>query len=458
MHDEIIVYQDDPTENNTQLQQPDKPDRNIRTWVKRIVILIVLAVLAVAAFVLFNLFKVSVSPFSFGHLKGESEGRVNIMLLGVGDPGHDAAALSDTNIILSVDTKNHQAAIIGIPRDLRVRIPGFGYGKINNANAQGGIPVAKQVYENTFDVPIHYYVKANFTGLKQVVDAVGGVDVKNAYQLSDPQYPCDKNQYRSCGFKLAAGDHHLNGTDALKFVRCRKGTCGDDFGRAERQQQVLQSIRSEATSAGTIANPVALGKLITAAGDNIDTDLSVNNMLRLNDLTKPQKDKQGKSLPTKIFNIVLSLNPDGFLIQSPTSSDLLPDGGDFTAIQQFIQGIFKFGPIWTEHPTVMIENGTTTPGIAAKLEKQITSDGYSVNVVATTNALKRDYPTTQIIDHTLGKRPYTAAYFTSLLKVPVSQPATALKTPPADIEIILGADYAAQQPAQPDSSDDNASQ
>jgi LCP family protein required for cell wall assembly len=461
MHDEIVIHQDelDRPERRSSGADPLGPRRvagrsilgrsdrydaksqplwkrlNWRKALKFFVAFVGLAILAAIIFVLVNVFKVSANPFGFGHLKGEDQGRVNIMLMGVGDPGHDGENLSDTNMVISVNTRDHQLAITSIPRDLRVKIPGYGYGKINNANAQGGIKTAKQVYENTLGIPINYYVKANFSGLKDVVDAVGGVDIDNADTLYDPEYPCDKNEYRSCGFKLKPGHYHMDGATALKYVRCRKGTCGDDFGRANRQQQVMAAIRQKATGKGTLANPIALGKLVSAAGDNIDTDLSINNMMRLNELTKdiPQD---------KVVHVVFSLQPDGFLVSSNSSSDLLPEGGDFDKIQDFEQNIFKYGPIWMEHPTVVIQNGTSTPGIAAKFEQKLGDDGYDVTVNSVANALTRDHSTTQIIDYTGGKRPNTVGYLQDVLKVQASQPEQPLKNPPADIVVVLGSDYA----------------
>jgi LCP family protein required for cell wall assembly len=452
MHDEIVIHQDELDQpaaakgagsnahhiykGSDMSEGEDTKGFNWRKWLKVTGAVALLAVIGIIVFVVTNLFKVSVNPFGFGHLKGEDQGRVNIMLMGIGDPGHAGENLSDTNIVVSVDTRNHQIAITSIPRDLRVNVPGYGYSKINNANAQGGIKTAQQVYQNTLGIPINYYVKANFSGLKEVVDAVGGVEIDNADSLSDPEYPCDNNENKSCGFKLAPGHYHMNGTTALKYVRCRKGTCGDDFGRASRQQQVMTAIREKATTGGTIANPVALGKLVSAAGKNIDTNLSINNMMRLNELTKGI-DK------SKTINVVLSLNPDGFLVASGNSSDLLPEGGDFDKIQAFEQNIFKFGPIWSEHPTVMVENGTTTAGIAGKFQQKLTDDGYNLTVAGVTNALTRDHATTQIIDYTAGKRPNTLGYLQGLLKVQPTQPTTPVKVPPADIVIILGQDYAA---------------
>lgn len=435
MNDDIIIYQDE-LENSPK----PKPPRPYVKWLKRLAIVAVVIGAAIAAYLFFTLSKVSINPFGFGKLKGESEGRVNIMMLGVGDPGHAGEKLSDTNIILSVDTRNQKVALIGIPRDLQVDIPNYGESKINNAYAQGGVKGAKATYEESFGVPIHYYVKANFTGLKEVVDAVGGIEVENKQALYDPEYPCDKNQYRSCGFRLAAGKHKLDGATALKYVRCRKGTCGDDFGRAERQQQVMEAIRGKALSAGTLANPVALGKLVNAAGKNIETDLSVHNLMRLQELTNGLDS-------SRTTNVVFNLDPDGFLVSSNSSSNLVPAAGDFDDIQQFVKNIFTVGPIWKEHTKLVIQNGTLTTGVAGAFQEDLKGKGYPLGLETITNALKRDYATTQIIDYSGGKKPNTVNYLKGLLKVEsttpeaLGLPATSVK--PGDVVVILGADYAA---------------
>lgn len=434
--------------------QPDTRPWWKRHWKRVVGGIFLVAGVAAAAFGLYlflNVAKVSVNPFGFGKLNGESTGRVNILMLGVGDPGHDGENLSDTNILLSVNTNTHQVSMVSVPRDTQVTLPEGGEGKVNAALSEGGIDGAKKTFEETLGVPIHYYVKADFTALKQVVDAVGGVDVKNTTLLYDPEYPCDNNQYKICGYKLAAGNYHLDGTAALKYARCRKGTCGNDFGRAARQQEVMQQIRDKATTAGTLSNPVKLSKLVNAVGDNIKTDLSINNMMRLRELTETTD--QGK-----IINVVLSTEDDGFLIQSNSSSNLLPAAGDFSDIQEFVKNVFTVGPIWTEHPTVEIQNGTATAGLAGTLSKKVSTDNSFISIVGLTNALKTDYATTQIIDTTGGKRPNTVNYFKSLLGVQTvitlqPAPLKAGQTDPvgsvrpnsgADILIITGADYAAK--------------
>lgn len=428
------------------LQKPPKP-----LW-RRImrVVLIILGVLAlIAAAIALYLFikagKISTNPFDFSSkLKGEDEGRVNILLLGIGDPGHAGETLADTNMVVSINTKTnpHQVAMISLPRDLQVKIAGDGTGKLNEAHSYGenqkppqGIETSLKTIEETLDIPIHYYARANFSGLKQAVDAVGGIEIDVKEPLIDSEYPCEKNESRSCGIRIAAGKQHMDGATALKYARCRKGTCGDDFGRALRQQEVLTATREKAMSLQTLSNPSKVNSLIEAASNNIKTDLSLRNIQRLQEITKDIN-------ATDITNVVFSLKPNGFLVSSKTSSDLLPAGGNFEDIQKFVANIFELGPIWKEDSTVTILNGTTTPGLGLKLQSYLENNGIPVVVSSVGNATTKDYAVSKIIDYTGGKKPNTASYFAKLLGVEVTQPATPVKFPAVDFEIILGTDYA----------------
>ena len=398
---------------------------------------------ALAIYFYLQLSKISTNLFGGpGKLKGEDEGRVNVLLLGIGDPGHDGEQLADTNLVVSLNTQTNQVAMISIPRDTRVSIPGYGQAKINQANSngfqesgeQGGVNLAKSTVEQTLGIPIHYYVKANFTGLKQVVDAVGGVQIEVTESLSDPEYPCDNDQYRSCGYKIKPGTYAMNGTDALKYARCRKGTCGDDFGRAKRQQQVITAVREKVMSSSTVFNPAKLNSLLGAVSDNIRTDMSINNMLRVNEISK-------KIDKANITNIVFSIKENGFLKSDPAgSSDLLPVGGSFKNIQAFVKDIFKYGPVWAEEPTLAIENGTETAGLASRLSDKIDKDGNYITIVSVGNALTRDYTTTKLIDYTGGKKPKTLEYLQNLLGVKASEPEEKVENPEADFRIIVGAD------------------
>lgn len=416
------------------------PKPGKRQWWKRL--LIALGLLAVVAgliflvFTLRNVIKVAPNFFKFEQkLKGEDVGRVNILLLGVGDPGHDGATLSDTNILMSINTRDKKVAMTSVPRDTRVKIPGYGSSKINNANAYGDTGLAKETMEDFLGVPINYYIKTDFTGLKQAVDAVGGIDVDNKQLLYDSEYPCDKNQWKSCGFKLAVGKQHLDGTTALKYARCRKGTCGDDFGRASRQQEVLTQIRTKAVSLGTIVNPAKLTGLIQAAGDNVKTDLSIGEMMRINDLTKDIPNDQ-------VVNFVLSILNNGFLKPAPDgTSDLVPIDSTLASIQAFEKDIFRLGPIWKEDAKIVIQNGTTTVGVGAKLETAIDKQALPITILEVTNALKKDYVATQVLDYSKGTKPNTRSVLEGLVKVTATTPETIPKAPAQDFVIIIGSDF-----------------
>lgn len=439
----------DPLNQENQILDPKFEKRaKRRKRIKRFFIFTLLFLLiaggAAFAYIATRAGKITTNPFNFStKLKGEDEGRTNILLLGVGDPGHDGETLADTNMVVSIDSKNNKVALISIPRDTRVYIPGEGYHKINNAHAIGeqkkppqGIDLAKKTVEETLDIPIHYYVRTNFGGLKQAVDAVGGIDVEVKEALNDPEYPCDKNPWKSCGFKLKAGPTHMDGNTALKYARCRKGNCGDDFGRALRQQEVLRAVQEKALSMQTLSDPKKLTGLIETAADNIKTDLSITEMQRAYEISK-KVEKQN------IIDIVFSTKPNGFLKQDPASTDLLPVAGNFDEIQRFVAKVFEVGALWSENANVVIENGTATVGLAGKLQIKLVNAGVPIQILAIQNATTKDYTTSQIIDYSNGSKPHTVKYFEDLLGVKATQPSESQKkTGSQDITIILGSDYA----------------
>jgi LCP family protein required for cell wall assembly len=256
------------------------------------------------------------------------------LVLGVGDPGHSGEKLTDTLMLLSLNSTTKRMAQVSIPRDLRVNVPGHGYSKINAANVYGGVTVAEQTVSDTLGVPIDYYLKTNFSGLKDLVDAVGGIDVDVKQRLTDSEYPCDDNQYKVCGLDIKPGLQHMDGTLALQYVRCRKGTCGNDFGRAERQQEVLGLLRPKLTDWHLALNPMKLKLVAEAAQKGISTDMGLIQLLQLANGWRESSDNQP-------VHLVLSTAPGGYLRSDPGgSSDLLPVGGNFSAVSKAVQGIF----------------------------------------------------------------------------------------------------------------------
>ena len=325
-----------PAEQPVRHRMPKAPRRGggLRKLVTFLLVAAVLGIVLYGIYLVNIVAKVSTNSWQLGPLAADAGGRTNVLVLGVGDPGHAGEQLSDTVMLLSLDSKTKRMAQVSVPRDLRVNVPGYGNSKINAANARGGVTVAEQTVSDTLGVPIQYYLKTNFSGLKDIVDAVGGIDVNVKTLLLDTEYPCDDNQYKVCGLRIEPGQQHMDGTRALQYVRCRKGTCGNDFGRAARQQEVLSLLRPKLTDWHLAFNPVRLKMIAEAAQKGISTDMGLIQLLELANTWRADATNQPISL-------VLSTSTGGYLRSDPAgSSDLLPIGGNFSAISQAVESIF----------------------------------------------------------------------------------------------------------------------
>ena len=122
------------------------------------------------------------------------------------------------------------------------------------------------------------------------------------------------------------------GAQALKFARCRKGTCGNDFGRAARQQEVLQKLRQKIFTPGVYLNPVDDQALVTAVSNHTQSDLTIDNLIEVGWAMEHAK---------STTKFVFSTSPGGFLVDAVGSSDLLPATGNFNAMAHFVQNIFQ---------------------------------------------------------------------------------------------------------------------
>lgn len=349
----------------------------------------------------------AVSPALLGvfdttKLRGESEGRINVLLLGIGGAGHDAPNLSDTIMMASIDPKTKDVAMISIPRDLYVQIPGRGYGKINSAHAAGGPALSSRVVSRVLDQPIHYYAVIDFAGFKQAIDAVGGIEVVVDKPLYDPTYPCDGGRRRYCPLKLKAGKQFMNGSTALRYARSRKTT--SDFDRAKRQQKVLMALREKSLQASTLTNPVKLSGLIDALGGHVKTDLQINEVKALAELGR-DVDKN------RIESHVLDTAPDGLLVDGtgriPGAGSIeLPKAGafDYSEIAAFAANIFLERYIKSEAALIEVQNGTAVPGLATTVAESLRAGHFKV--LDPGNA-DQEFARTHIYDYTNGQKPQT---------------------------------------------------
>src|SRR6266567_6329061 len=152
-----------------------------------------------------------------------------------------AVGRTDTLLLLVADRATPRLAMVSIPRDLWVAIPGHGQERVNAAFELGGSQTAKQTLSNLLGQPVDRYTVIGLQGVRDVVDAVGGVDITVAQAIHDDKYPTDDYGFQTVD--IPAGRQHMDGDTAIKYARTRHQD--SDFGRIARQQQVLAAVRTQ---------------------------------------------------------------------------------------------------------------------------------------------------------------------------------------------------------------------
>jgi polyisoprenyl-teichoic acid--peptidoglycan teichoic acid transferase len=190
---------------------------------------------------------------------------------------------TDSIMLVAIDEPAGEVGILSIPRDLWVDIPGWGADRLNSAYFIGGYKkypgggpaLAERVVEDTLGVPVDHVVLIKMDGLAQLVDALGGVTVHLDCPLYE-QTPDPKNEKKLLNWTVPAGDVTLNGPDARKFATYRYLTT--DFGRAQRQQQLIWAIRDRASSLSIIPR---IPELWNALSGTFETDLGLLDVVKL---------------------------------------------------------------------------------------------------------------------------------------------------------------------------------
>jgi len=255
---------------------------------------------------------------------------INILLLGYGGGNHDGTYLTDSMIAVHIDPKTQKVFLISIPRDIWVKIPTDGndgsYSKINAAysdglddtdypnklpqftGADGGGRLAEYIVQQVTGVPMEYFIGMDFSGFTHTIDTLGGVDIDVQIAFDDYQYPIEGMEDATCGlsddqiasFSAAlaspsatisdqdafpcryehlhfdAGEQHMDGTTALKYVRSRHSLQdGTDFGRAQRQRNLIVAVKKKIFAPSFIPQIIPF---ISSLGDDMKTDLSPDDV------------------------------------------------------------------------------------------------------------------------------------------------------------------------------------
>ncbi|HAR99746.1 MAG: Cell envelope-related transcriptional attenuator [Candidatus Moranbacteria bacterium GW2011_GWC2_37_73] len=343
-------------------------------------------------------------PSSDKHiLKGEDEGRINILLLGAAGENKPGGNLTDTVMIMSIDTKNKKVALLSLPRDFYVPIPASTAGepdsqsftKINSLYKIGlaqqkGADLIKQAVEKVTAVEMDYYIAVDFDAFAKIIDNINGINVMVERDIYDPTYPGPNYSYEL--FALKKGAHLLGGDVALKYVRERHDDPEGDFGRAKRQQQVIQAVKSRLFSMQTIFNVVALNNVLNTLGNNIKTDMSFDDIEQFIKLSK-DVDTQN------ITNVVVDAwKPDSLLkvshimLGNDRAFILIPRIGNYSEIQDLAQNIFdqtelkkRQAEILQEDASIAIINQSSDAELDDKIKKLLTEKLKFKNVKIISN-------------------------------------------------------------------------
>lgn len=343
------------------------------------------------------------------YLSGQSDDRINILLLGIGGAGHDGAYLSDTNIILSFKPSTKEVAMISVPRDFGVNLDGHGIRKINSASAFGeartagqGGEYARQIFEKTFNISLPYYIRVDFKAFEELIDEVGGVTVDVPEGFVDTEFPGPNFTYQTISF--SPGVQTMSGETALQYARSRHGNNseGSDFARARRQQLILNSLKEKLLSFGTYTNPIRVQKMLSSLSAHVQTNLDFGQLMYLASI--------GKETRNKIKMLVIDNSPTGFLdsyIASDTGAFLLkPRSGRMDEINTAIKNVFddnnaKTAPLAPaankpifDSAKITVLNGTWRAGLAAKYQKILQEKGFTV--IAALNSKERPLATSTI--------------------------------------------------------------
>lgn len=266
-----------------------------KTMFKTIMVIIAVAVVFAFSIVLVSGFKnawekikestINIVSKQVGtEMKRDIYGNVNILLLGYGGDGHDGGYLTDSIIVASRNPEIGNISMFSIPRDLRVKYPNNGYGRINGvlyqylkkSNKDLGLAASGTAssISSMLDMEIPYYATIDFKAFKGIVDTIGGVDIIVPETIHDTTYPNEANR-GYITFHIDAGEQHLDGETALKYARSRHST--SDFSRSLRQQLIIKGIKDKIFLSGVDISTVQ--DLYEQYKTYVTTNISLSEML-----------------------------------------------------------------------------------------------------------------------------------------------------------------------------------
>ncbi len=442
-----------------------KPRRRLRlpkSLAGRIALFVAIILLVIGGFLVIKTFVVSGSLFNGGSilslltpgepLKTDSQGRTNIIVFGTSqdDSVHQAADgggglwLTDSIQLMSIDQKAKTVKMVAVPRDLWVKLDNCEIGDYSKINAvyECGSKLYNSTQHVTGDykaqdtagakglmtriqtvtgIQPQYFVHVDYSVLKQATDAVGGIDVNivgdGASGIYDTNFDWNcPHGPRTCKnvYYPHDGTYHLNGQQALYLARARAdsgaysylnfGLDQGDFDRQANQQKIMIALKDKAESAGVLANPVALSKLLDALGSNVTMSFSAGEVKTLLDFSAklPKNGIQSVSLVDAKNPVVMNDMVSGQSAVVPTSGPY-----DYSSIINYLMRQLSTNPATKENASVGVYNASGVGGRAGKLQTPLQQLGLVVDTTGNADASDAGSGGYALYDQSNGKMPLT---------------------------------------------------
>ncbi|MBN1965676.1 MAG: LCP family protein [Anaerolineae bacterium] len=377
--------------------------------------------------------------------------RVTVLLLGIDQRrGEEGPFRTDTVIVLSLDPVRKTGAMLSIPRDLWVSIPGFEPGRINVANSLGdsyafpggGPALAALTIERNLGLKIDHTIRVNFDLFLTAVDAIAPVEICVTEIIHDEAYP--DGSYGIMTVHFDPGCQPMNAEQLLQYARTRH-TEGGDFDRARRQQQVITAVRDRVLSLGGVQALIAQAPALwEAARQDVQTTLTFEQIISLALLAQdvPMENITQAVLDANYIYFETTASGDQVLrLRGDAMRNLVTDL--FNPVQLTRDDLQRLAA--SETVSLSVVNGTTTQGLASKAREWLEAQGFVVAEIG--NATSSGYRETVIKDYT--NNPYTARWLAALMGLSVTavQPGSDNATV-QDIQIVIGEDVIALLNAQ----------
>jgi len=374
--------------------------------------------------------------------------RTTVLLMGVDARPGQRVARTDTIIVLTLNPQTGSAGMLSIPRDMWVNIPGYDYYKINQAYyfgeldqlPGGGPALAVKTVESFIGVPINYYAQIDFGAFVRVIDEIGGVKIDVPEKITiDPIGDSPK-------VTLEPGRYTLNGELALAYARSRKGS-GDDFARAERQQQVILAVRDRILQFDQMPSLVTKApKIYQEISSGLQTNLTFDQAFRLGLLAMELPAENIRKAVIGPSEVEFAKSPDGLdiLIPYPDRIRLVRDqvftSGDSISPIALTEDLKS--QVATEAARISVQNGSYTTGLAALTAEFFRSQGLTVTEETNASDI---YSVTTI--YVLSGKPYTVRYLADIMQVENIRIYNRYEpTASVDLIVTLGTDWADANP------------